>query len=88
MKNGLLKTIVILACLFSFSLNLNEYYLTEFHYVDELESHLEGTLEYQGRFNASDYEGIDFRNTSETSLSPIKKLKIEFLKKVKILLII
>ncbi|MCQ2818335.1 MAG: hypothetical protein MJ252_13795 [archaeon] len=77
MSNKIFTFILFLICI-SFTVSIQEYFLTSREYVDEKQSHIKGILEYTSvNFNASQYEGIDWLNTSESSISVIRKLNID-----------
>ena len=66
---------LIFYLLIPFIFSKNDYYLTNWKYLDIYRTKFEGILEYKNNneFNAKDYN-IIFQN--ESSLFPIKKLKI------------
>ena len=73
------KKIFILLFIIQNILNYqNLYELTDPKFLDELKSHFEGKLVFQGVLNSSDYEGIEFLNsTFEKELISTLKLNID-----------
>lgn len=68
--------IFIVFFLIRISLQKNNYILKDYKYIDDKQSHLQGTLEFEGEFKPEEYEGITFQNSTSELLTPIKSLTV------------